>query len=103
MALGFAAFILFMKCEEKLPGQFVGKRKGVEYIINDESAPFFARYWQTNDAASVVNNVCKNEAFWGMDLTQFAGWEKLVARQLELLQQEGAVAILRAEHVIQTN
>lgn len=103
MALGFAAYILFMQCEEKLPGQFVGNRNGLEYVIQDESAPFFARYWQNRDAASVAHNVCSNEAFWGVDLTSLPGWEKLVTRQLELLQQEGAVAILRAEHVIQTN
>lgn len=103
MATGFAAYILFMRCEEKMPGQFVGKLNGIEYAIQDESAAHFARYWQSGDAADVVQKVCSNQAFWDFDLTSLPGWEKLVTRQLELLLQDGAMAILRAEHVIQTN
>ena len=103
MALGFAAYILFMKCKEEQPGRFAGSRNGITYTIQDESAPLFARYWQHTDAAKIVNEVCHNQDLWGMDLTSLPGWEKLVTRQLELLLQEGAVAILRAEHVLQTN
>jgi tagaturonate reductase len=103
MATGFAAYILFMNCEEKRPGLYVGRRGEVEYSIQDESAHHFSRIWKNADAGEVVKAVMGNKAFWGQDLNELPGWTKLVTAQLELMQREGAMAILRAADSIQTN
>jgi tagaturonate reductase len=103
MATGFAAYILFMNCEEKRPGLYVGRRGEVEYSIQDESAHHFSRIWKNADAGEVVKAVMGNKAFWGQDLNELPGWAKLVTAQLELMQREGAMANLRAADSIQTN
>lgn len=103
MATGFAAYILFMKCEEKRPGLFVGRRGEGEYTIQDESAHHFTRYWEKADAGEVVKAVLGNQAFWGQDLNELPGWTKAVTLQLDLMQREGAMALLRAADSIQTN
>src|SRR5699024_5590901 len=41
MALGFAAYLRFMKCEKNENGDYVGRIGSTSYTLNDEDAPVF--------------------------------------------------------------
>ncbi len=86
MALGFAAHILFMKCEEE-DGKFYGALNGSKYLVQDENAKKYAEKWHSFAGTSPVNAVLSDIDLWGADLSAFAGFETEVAQRLQDLQQ----------------
>src|SRR5438132_766987 len=68
MALGFAAYLLFMKCNKNAKGKFYGYSNGSAYEIQDEAAGYFAEKWANHDANSLVDEVLHDKSFWGEDL-----------------------------------
>ena len=94
VALGFAAYLLFMRGIRQAGGTWFGEAHGQEYPIQDEQAGYFADLWQRLPAAGLVPAVLRNEALWGTDLTALPGFAEAVARYLGQLQQEGAAAVL---------
>ncbi|HWB92603.1 MAG TPA: hypothetical protein VG605_12155, partial [Puia sp.] len=77
-ALGFAAYLLFMK--------------GGAYTITDDKAGHFAELWKKPE--TVVNAALKDKSLWGADLTQLAGFEEAVKKNLDSLISKGATATL---------
>jgi len=77
-ALGFAAYLLFMK--------------GGSYTINDDKAAHFAELWQS--PATVVNAALRDRTLWDIDLTKLPGFEAAVQRNLDSLINNGVVATL---------
>jgi tagaturonate reductase len=73
-ALGFAAYLLFMK--------------GGSYPVNDDKAAHFAGLWQYPE--TIVNAALKDKSLWGADLTQLTGFEKAVKENLDSLITKGA-------------
>jgi tagaturonate reductase len=73
-ALGFAAYLLFMK--------------GGSYPVNDDKAAHFAGLWQHPE--TIVNAALKDKSLWGADLTQLTGFEKAVKENLDSLITKGA-------------
>lgn len=90
IALGFAAYLLFMKAVKKEGAVFFGETKGVFYPINDDQAAYFYEVWKTDKAEVVVTKVLKNETLWGTDLSRLAGFEASVAEKLYDLINDGA-------------
>ena len=82
-ALGFAAYLLFMK--------------GGAYTINDDKAAHFAELWQ--NPLTVVNAALKDRTLWGIDLTKLPGFEAAVQRNLDSLINHGVMATLA--HAVQ--
>ncbi len=93
VALGFAAYLLFMRSTRQDGDKYYGEANGQEYLLQDEQAGYFAELWQ-RPAAEVVSAALSNQELWGTDLTALPGFEASVARYLAQLQQEGAVATL---------
>jgi tagaturonate reductase len=91
MATGFAGYIYYMKAEKKEGNVFFGERNKVSYEITDESANYFYEQWQNNKAASVVENVLKNKALWGLDLTTFSNFCEVVQTQLQSMMENGVL------------
>lgn len=87
MAIGFAAYILFMKGEELNDGKYYGKRDGASYHINDEAAPYFYELWSNNSPAEVVAKTLGDANLWGANLTAFQGFAEAVEHYLGLFQQ----------------
>ncbi|HEX2608964.1 MAG TPA: tagaturonate reductase [Flavisolibacter sp.] len=87
IALGFAAYILFMKAITCKGAQYFGEHNGVPYLIQDDQAAVFFARWQGRDAAGVVKATLSDTPFWGEDLTLYRGFEKEVTSQLESLMQ----------------
>jgi tagaturonate reductase len=71
MALGFAAFLLFMKAE---------KKQGW-----DDKAGYFADLWTRYPAQDVVIKALRDEALWGANLLLLNGWPEAVLEQLNNL------------------
>ena len=89
MALGFAAFLLFLKCSKNDKGQYEGTANGTSYIIQDDNAAYFADKWQQYDADTIVNAVLADSAFWGADLSKLPGFTAAVTLNLNSLIKNG--------------
>jgi tagaturonate reductase len=80
MALGFAAYLLFMR--------------GGSHAVNDDKAAQFAELWEKYPAPEVATIVLKDKSLWGADLSQLPGFEGAVRLHLDHLVQKGAAATL---------
>jgi tagaturonate reductase len=93
-ALGFAAYLLFMRAVKEEAGVYKGEFRGQLYPINDDKAGYFYRLWQQEEPREIVNLVLKDSSLWGTDLTRLGGFASLVREELELLINKGAAAAL---------
>ncbi|MFI5158320.1 MAG: tagaturonate reductase [Sphingobacteriales bacterium] len=85
MALGFAAFIRFMKVKRKTDGTYVGLINGREYTITDSQASYFSKVWKAQDTDLIVNNILSNQQLWDTDLTSLPGFKQAVINNLNTL------------------
>ncbi|WP_432712120.1 tagaturonate reductase [Pedobacter sp.] len=80
MAFGFAAFLAFMKSEER-DGKYFGNYGGVEYPINDDSAAYFhEKQVVATSEESYIRQIMKDSAFWGLDLQSLTGFTEQVTK-----------------------
>lgn len=97
-ALGFAAYILFMKPVKKEGDKFYGEWNGTQYPIEDEKAADFYNKWNNFKYTQVVEQVLKDAAFWGTDLHALPGFAQAVRQNVHLLMtQEFRTAIEHAQ------
>ena len=93
-ALGFAAYLLFMKPVKEENGKYYGQRGEEFYLIQDDQAAYYYALWQNENLAGLVKQVLQNQALWGTDLTQVTGFEEKVGNFLHELVEKGAIATL---------
>jgi len=89
IALGFAAYILFMKSKQNEKGQYVGLLNGKEYVIQDDFAANLHDKWSNNNEGSITHFVLKDETLWGTDLSQLTGFTNAVSYYLQTLTHKG--------------
>ncbi len=77
-AMGFAAYLQFMKAEKEVNGTYYGESNGAYYPINCNFAPYFYEQWQNFD----LEKVLANRSLWGEDLTQLEGFADAVRKYL---------------------
>jgi tagaturonate reductase len=77
-AMGFAAYLQFMKGEKEVNGTYYGESNGEYYPINCNFAPYFYEQWQNFD----LDKVLANRSLWGEDLTQLEGFADAVRKYL---------------------
>ncbi|GAB2560201.1 tagaturonate reductase [Spirosoma aerophilum] len=105
MALGFAAYLLFMKVVREEGGEFFGEialASGgkLNYPIRDDKAGYFYGDWKTvkeGDPATVqefVKSVLSDLTLWQTDLTALPGFSEAVAQNLNSLLTIGVVKTL---------
>lgn len=75
MALGFAAYLLFMK------------------DVEDESS--LSSLWKEFDSNELVDKTLKNQKLWNTDLTKVPGFAEAVKTQLQLLLNYPALEVIR--------
>lgn len=80
IALGFAAFLLFMRA---------GKKEGW-----DDKAGYFADLWARYPAADVVRKVLGDPSLWEVDLLSLKGFPEAVLEQLDILLSKGALTAI---------
>ncbi len=96
IAMGFAAFIVFMQSTKKENTQYYGMNKGKEYRINDDKASILNQYWQIGDAQSMVNAILKDVSLFGTDLTEHPGFAEAVCHKLISIRNHGTENMLRS-------
>ena len=95
IALGFAAYLCFMRGVREVDGEVQGRWHDAWYPIRDDHAPHLRALWNRHaDATRLVPAVCRNTSLWGLDLAAFSGWTDTVTLLLELLMKRGAAAAL---------
>jgi tagaturonate reductase len=97
VALGFAAYLLFMRGTRQDGNTWYGEANGQEYPIQDEQAGYFAGLWARSSASDLTQEVLGNLSLWGTDLSALPNFASTIARYLQQLQQEGATATLAAK------
>ena len=99
MALGFAAYLRFMKATREEAGAYFGEVDvnggTLNYPIKDDRAAYYYQAWQLitpADKASVrgfVETVCADVEFWKADLSTLPGWVDAVAGHLSAMLTDG--------------
>ena len=89
IALGFAAYILFMKAVKFEDRVYYGKTSNGYYPIKDDEAAYFMDLWHRRQPEEVVRTVLSNQSLWGADLAHLPGFANLVVNRLHDLMQEG--------------
>ena len=88
-ALGFAAYLYFMKAVKQENGQYFGKLNNHNYKIQDDLAAQFYKRWNNLQPAALVQEVLRDKEFWGEDLSALPGFSNAVADQLEIILTAG--------------
>lgn len=97
-ALGFAAYLYFMKAVNEKGKEYFGEANGKEYLIEDPSADKFYNAWKNQNPETVVNEVLKDNSIWGYDLTHLKGFNQAVTNNLESIIRNGMKAQVEAYH-----
>jgi tagaturonate reductase len=83
MALGFAAFLLFLKGSAENP-----------YPIKDDNAGYFIEKWKNHGSATIAEAILADTAFWGEDLAALPGFAEAVKNDILEMEREGVSSIL---------
>jgi tagaturonate reductase len=97
MALGFAAFLLFMKTKKTGDNKYEGHANGKNYTVQDDNVAWFAEHWQSKKVDEVIDAILADKDFWGADLSALPGFAEAVKKNLNLLVDKG-VAKAVADH-----
>ncbi|WP_210519099.1 tagaturonate reductase [Hymenobacter terricola] len=96
VALGFAAYLLFMRNTATGASTGQGEANGQSYLIQDDRAGYFADLWAKLLPEELTAAALRNTALWGHDLTRLPGFADKVSQYLNQLLEEGAPATLAA-------
>jgi tagaturonate reductase len=99
-ALGFAAYVYFMKAVKQQGKDFYGEFNGEPYLIEDGMAEEFYHLWNKKPVDAVVKQVLKNESLWGYDLTELPGFHHTVLKYLNKIRKDEVKGTLKNKHFI---
>lgn len=85
MALGFAAYLLFMKGVVKKDNKYYGERAGEPYSIQDDEAEKLYFLWQKKNTEEVVSQALSDKTLWNEDLSALPHFKTMVEMYLEQL------------------
>ena len=94
MVLGFASYLLFMKCSKNNKGQYTGHTNDTEYLIQDDYASYFAAKWENSNVDEVVDSILDNTEFWETDLSLLNGFAELIKVNIRSLMNNGVMATI---------
>jgi len=100
-ALGFAAYIYFMKAVKQSGKEFFGEVNGKSYLIEDNMAEVFYTLWQNFPVEKLVEEVLKNTDLWEEDINVLPGFQQSVIDKLNSIIDKGMEATLK--NIIQIN
>ncbi len=96
LALGFAAYIYFMKAVHQNGNEFFGEYNGQRYLIEDEMAGKFYNMWENSPTDKVIKEVLKDTSLWEQDLTILPGFQQSVTEKLNIIIANGMRTILES-------
>jgi tagaturonate reductase len=94
MAMGFAAYLLFMKCSNE-NGGYAGLANGSSYPVQDDQAAYFSEAWKSKSISELVDAVLADRKLWERDLTSLNGFADTVKEDLNSFMHNGVLATLR--------
>ncbi len=97
-ALGFAAYLYFMKAVKQNGSDFFGEFNGESYLIEDELAEKFYHLWNEKPVDAMVREVLENESLWNCDLTKLPGFQETVNQNLNSIITIGMKEMLESIH-----
>lgn len=84
MALGFAAYIRFMKPASEKDGNYYGEKNGESYLINDTKAAYLATLWK-NNPNNIVEVILSDISLWGSSLLDIPNFGACVKKYLAIM------------------
>ena len=102
MALGFAAYLVFMKCGPGGDNRYHGQANGHTYLVEDESAARLSQAWAKTEPAKVADDILGDKNLWGTDLRELKGFADAVVENIQLIQKEGVLAVISNRQLQQT-
>jgi tagaturonate reductase len=94
IALGFAAYIYFMKAVKEEDGKYFGMLNGNYYPVNDAKAVVFYEKWQTTPTALMAVSVLRDVTLWDTDLSALPGFADAVEEKLNEIDETGMAAVI---------
>lgn len=86
IALGFAAYLRFMKTNKIANGRYQGQVGKTTYWVNDSEADQLYQLWLTHkDVQTVVRIALQNTHLWDADLSTLPGFAETVTQYLEAI------------------
>jgi tagaturonate reductase len=92
MALGFAAYLLFMQSDKNDTGAYTCEAAGRRYTINDDKAARLYELWRIADTDNFVMTALQDKDLWGTDLSALTGFAAAISTNLVLLQSNSGVS-----------
>lgn len=97
MALGFAAFMHFLRPVDDENGLYFGEWKGKSYPIRDQHAGYWMQAWadfREESSEAWVEEVLAQERIWGQNLNELKGWKEKVHQYFSAIHAQGPRATL---------
>ena len=98
MAIGFAAYIYFMKPVKEEGGKYYGMNNGNYYPVNDAKASWFYEKWKTVQPAVMAVAVLRDIALWDCDLATLPGFADAVQEKLNEIDETGMAGVIDPLH-----
>ena len=97
IALGFAAYLLFLKPVNKKQDKFYGEWQGKEYVIQDDFAAYFFEKWSKLTPAQLADEVLADATLWGADLSAIPGFAQAVKDNIASLLETGVAKTIQIQ------
>jgi tagaturonate reductase len=97
MAMGFAAFILFMKAVKTEKNEFFGLVGDDNYLIQDDKAGYFFKKWQEFRSSGIAGEVLRDIGLWGSNLSLLPGFTSAVQKCLDEIEEHGMASLLNPQ------
>jgi tagaturonate reductase len=78
-----------MKGVKQVNGTYYGELDGLTYPIQDDQAEAFYKRWTGLSTATLVQDVLRDNAFWGEDLHALPGFQQTVTDLLNNILHHG--------------
>jgi tagaturonate reductase len=95
MALGFAAYLVFMKAVKQENDIYFGNFNGADYPVKDPKAGYFLEQWKNYPVQLAVKNILSNSLLWNTDLSAIPGFTEKVTENVEDILQYGMVDVMK--------
>lgn len=97
IALGFAAYLLFLKPVNKKHDKFYGEWQGKEYLIQDDFAAYFFEKWSKLTPAQLADEVLADTSLWGADLSAIPGFAQAVKDNMAAILEAGVIKTIQKQ------
>jgi tagaturonate reductase len=96
IAMGFAAYLLFMRPVKRDEDKYFGILDNQHYLIHDDSAHYFYGLWYESSVDAIVTKVLSNTNLWKEDLTRMDGFTAVVTKKLKSFIRRGTLPEIAA-------